>query len=454
MCAILSDEVSGTPWCDPRECKLPKCLCPSSEIPKRLTREETPQMVFFTFDDAVNEENIKYYTHLFKTDRLNPNGCPITATFFVSYNWTNFDYVRFLYRNGHEIGSHSITHRLPKTYWARAPYEEWDYEIDGMRRTLAQESRIPKYRISGMRSPFLQVGGNTQFQMLRDNKYVYDSTFVAGPITSNDSDRSTPLWPFTLDTVADTDISSIQPSPNRSFNGFWEVPLNRWIGLDGMGCPMVDACAVPTDEESTYQYLKDNFNRHYERKTPFGINMHAIWFDKGYTYRAMDRFLKELVDMDDVWILTISQIIDWLKHSDPRSPLQNFLPWRRTCLIHDARKSRKLQEENETVKKFADENVTRKSTPKLPAQDESVQQKAESIPRKTLSRSVKRGAKTDITLYKITSNRIGYNNHTLSVNATMVGADDSSKGAKSSSSHALISGSMLTLIHVAFVFGL
>ena len=62
--------------CNPTVCRLPDCFCGGSEIPGGLRKEETPQFVLLTFDDAVNDLNEKFFSELFK-DRTNPNGCPI-----------------------------------------------------------------------------------------------------------------------------------------------------------------------------------------------------------------------------------------------------------------------------------------------------------------------------------------------------------------------------------------
>ena len=69
-------------------------------------------MIMLTFDDAVNDVNFPLYEDIFHDNnrkRLNPNGCPIRGTFFVSHEWTDYGAVQTLYSRGHEIASHSIT---------------------------------------------------------------------------------------------------------------------------------------------------------------------------------------------------------------------------------------------------------------------------------------------------------------------------------------------------------
>lgn len=91
---IIIDLISGfnsqiAPACDLNKCKLPKCQCSSTQIPSNLHRNNTPQFVLFTFDDAVSVSNIDYYDIAF-FNRTNIDGCPAAATFFVSHEYTNY----------------------------------------------------------------------------------------------------------------------------------------------------------------------------------------------------------------------------------------------------------------------------------------------------------------------------------------------------------------------------
>ena len=97
--------------CDKSSCLLPDCKCGGQEIPGNLTREKMPQLVVLTFDDSVNDLNQRLYQSIFHPIRRNPNGCPISATFYVSHEWTDYGHVQNMYSDGHEIASHSISHR-------------------------------------------------------------------------------------------------------------------------------------------------------------------------------------------------------------------------------------------------------------------------------------------------------------------------------------------------------
>lgn len=74
-----------------------------------LSVNATPQIVLLTFDDAVNDINKEIYAEIFEHNRKNPNGCPISATFYVSHEWTDYTQVQNLYADGHELASHTVS---------------------------------------------------------------------------------------------------------------------------------------------------------------------------------------------------------------------------------------------------------------------------------------------------------------------------------------------------------
>ena len=71
--------------------------------------EQVPQIVLLTFDDSVNDLNKGLYADLFERGRVNPNNCPIGATFYVSHEWTDYSQVQNLYAGGHEMASHTVS---------------------------------------------------------------------------------------------------------------------------------------------------------------------------------------------------------------------------------------------------------------------------------------------------------------------------------------------------------
>ena len=78
-CATLLVSGQRASTCDSRACQLPNCFCGGINIPGNLTKEEIPQLVLLTFDDAVNGLNKEFFSKLFD-ERYNPNGCPIKVS--------------------------------------------------------------------------------------------------------------------------------------------------------------------------------------------------------------------------------------------------------------------------------------------------------------------------------------------------------------------------------------
>jgi len=79
--------------------------------------------------------------------------------------------------------------------------------------------------VRGMRSPFLETGGDDQYRMMVDAGFEYDSSFMVGPHEAGAA------WPFTLDypPTVPTYCSNLN-CPRLPHPGVWQLPLNRWLG--------------------------------------------------------------------------------------------------------------------------------------------------------------------------------------------------------------------------------
>ena len=317
-------DVTGSP------CRLPSCFPPLSGIPGGLTGDETPMFVYFTFDDAVTEWSDTFFRRFFRSERKNPNGCPIRATHFNSDGSTDYSIVKRLYEEGHEIGSHSVTHRVPQTWWKEASLTDWKREIQGQRKNIHRKAGIPMEDIRGSRAPFLQLGGDTQFHMLTEEGFTYDASMSA--------QTNPPTWPFTLQShdqlyhqsrVLDSSLCSIKPCPTQMYP-LWEVPLNI-LHMDSSHtprCTMVDGCR-PQSKEEALRFLWQNFHRHSsaDTKPPFGVNMHTAWFAWPHNADAMDEFIGELSQMDNVWIVPIANLLRWIQSPTPTFRMNSFKPF-------------------------------------------------------------------------------------------------------------------------------
>jgi len=302
--------------CKTHKCHLPDCLCGQTRLKEMSATLHRPQLVMLTFDDSVNDLNRDLYSEIFKDYRLNPNGCPISATFFVSHEWTDYSQVQNLYASGHEIASHSISH----SYGEQFSRSKWMKEMVGQRELLSAFAGIPLEDIRGMRAPFLAIGGDNMFEMMHEANFTYDSSM---PVYEN----KPPVFPYTLDYKMPHDCM-IPPCPERSYPGLWEIPLVMWNDLGSGRCSMLDACSNPSNAEDVYKLLWQNFARHYNtNRAPIGLFYHAQWFTQPHNMEGFERFLDTILSLDDVWFVTSWQAIQWMRNlANPVDPL-NFEPF-------------------------------------------------------------------------------------------------------------------------------
>eukprot|EP00094_Tigriopus_californicus_P014017 TCALIF_13573-PA protein Name:"Protein of unknown function" AED:0.26 eAED:0.26 QI:227/0.66/1/1/0/0.25/4/72/144 len=73
-----------------------------------------------------------------------------------------------------------------------------------------------------IRSPDLQNGGNTQFQIMKDYGFLYDSSLPTEEYAFVNMDRA--LWPYTFAYLSIQDCQ-IDPCLNPSYPGIWESPI-------------------------------------------------------------------------------------------------------------------------------------------------------------------------------------------------------------------------------------
>lgn len=220
--------------CDPSKCKLPDCRCSSMDIPGLLMPSNTPQFVVLTFDDAVTITNIDFYRKAFN-GRLNPNQCPVSATFFMSHEYTNYQLVHELYSKGHEIALHSISHNATTDYWKKATNKTLSLEFGGQREMAAHFANIPKEDIRGIRLPFLQMSKEASFQMMAEEGLMYDYSWPTIRYTGPG------LWPYSLEYASNQDCV-IGPCPEESYPNIWVMPMISWVDQKNIFCSMVDTC--------------------------------------------------------------------------------------------------------------------------------------------------------------------------------------------------------------------
>jgi len=332
---------NAAPLCALDICVLPDCFCsvdgtgvPGDLCPEGTDCTNVPQMITITFDDAINNNNIDLYANMFNRKRVNPNGCDIKATFFVSHKYTNYTAVNLMHAQGHEIAVHSITHNADEKFWREGSEQDWADEMDGSRTIINTFANISDASVVGSRAPFLRLGGNNQFSMLENYTFLYDSSITA-PL------QNPPLWPYTMYfKMPHRCHGHNQKCPTRS-HAVWEMVMNELdrrsdttIDESLSGCAMIDSCSSILSGEQFYKFLVHNFKRHYEtNRAPMGVYFHAAWLKNNREF--LDTFLywidQVLEETNDVYFVTMTQAIQWMQSPVSASQADRFAPWQSQC---------------------------------------------------------------------------------------------------------------------------
>jgi hypothetical protein len=186
-------------------------------------------------------------------------------------------------------------------------YEEWVGEMIGMREILRHFANVSNSEINGMRAPFLKPGRNTQYKVIEDFGFIYDSSIVVPP-------NKIPVWPYTLDYKIPHECKS-GTCPTKQFPGVWEVsaffscfkklnfdpslhsqvPLNTHFveSFEGGICPYLDQCVLHNhDPDEVLEWLQEDFSRYYEQnKAPYMMAFHTNWFQIKELEQGLHKFL-------------------------------------------------------------------------------------------------------------------------------------------------------------------
>jgi len=335
----VADDPNRAPDCDPSQCQLPECFCSSdgTQIPNGLEAANVPQMVVLTFSGAVNTENIDIFDEIFNGARLNPNDCQIKGTFFVSHQFTNYSAVQD-HRRGHEIAAFGISSGdTTSEYWSEGSYDLWKDEMTGNRQIIERFANITDGSVIGVRAPLLAVGSNNQYRMMADNFFVYDAS-VTAPL------GRVPIWPYTLYfRMPHKCHGNGGRCPSKS-HGIWEMVINELDRREDIerdeplpGCPMVDTCTNIRDANDLTTLLNNNFNRHYNtNKAPFGLHFQASFLKDKEKRRALTKFIDQITKKNDVYFVTMLQVIQWMQNPTEVSNLGTFQEWKEKCDVKGA----------------------------------------------------------------------------------------------------------------------
>jgi len=303
LLSILNSVHSYT--CDPNTCKPPSCTCASPSPPGGIDPKDAPQFIILSYDDAVNGSTFDILKHMYK-DLAHVNGCPVVATHFVQNVYTNYHQVQQLHAQGDEIALHTFGHTELAS----------QKEIESGKKAIIAFAGIPENDIKGFRPPFLSYNENL-IQAVQNLGLTYDSS--APTIRENAS------WPYTLDNGffddVDCNTNKICNEPNIH-KGLWEIPLYSTFYPDNKPPVSMDQ---DYDNGNLLNILKDNFNNRYNgNRQPMAIAVHAVHCEEPKEKVDLYReFIKWALGKKDVYFVTYSQLIEYMKNPVKASDLQD-----------------------------------------------------------------------------------------------------------------------------------
>lgn len=289
-------------------CKLPKCWCFNSN--PYLHLKQIPHLIYVTFSGVVSETMRQKISYLFSDDRMNPNGCNIKSTLFVTSQNSSYGAINWLHRRGHEIALNGLTD-------GNIDPELLHLQIPIQKRLLKDYAGIPEIDIRGWRNPKLNFEGGEHLKYVKQYNLDYDATLSL----IETRHQNFGYWPFTLDFGLENGCYSSVTCHEKRYSGLWEVPITSFMDINSTcRCLYVDSCIFRfLTAVEMYDFLVTNFVRAYTMKKPLGINLRSEWLQKNQqeNFRGLEAFINFLVDLPDVYIIRISDLINWIQY--PRS---------------------------------------------------------------------------------------------------------------------------------------
>ncbi|MCL1946914.1 MAG: polysaccharide deacetylase family protein [Chitinivibrionia bacterium] len=361
----------------------------SPEHPGDFPLEKTPQFVMIGADDCGEVETMLWLTN-FLGGLKNPDGSPVLANFYVNGRYAQNNYTgtvdttvkktwhawKKAHDAGHEIGNHTYSHWFddnfsePREDPRLLPVERWNAEIVSNDLTISANLGIPRSRIYGFRTPFLEYN-RAAYEAMNRRNFLYSSSIEEG--MQPDQDGTNRYWPYQITDGAQIDSMQAEWSSGDDDWGYkaigkfpnsrmWEIPIYSYIvphdslaskygfkaglrarvkkntpwfndttgnltGFDyNMFAPKAwDGAAMKGNE--CLATLKNTFDTHYSgNRAPMTLGMHPDYYmksrDKNYKSagnhlqrrKMIEDFILYVLENPDVRIITGRSLVDWMKN--------------------------------------------------------------------------------------------------------------------------------------------
>jgi hypothetical protein len=221
----------------------------STDHPGALSLSEVPLFILIGWDDNTNGPAIDWATSLYD-GKLNPDGTPATASFFMNSSSFKDDDVLIKAIDDklvgtHEVGNHTYDHHdaiddkwgeMTKFLRIDATASEWEEILQKGLDTLVDYTDATVAKVTGFRAPFLEYGTNL-YPALEAIGARYDHSIENRP--NDDLEWS---WPYTMDNGSESHNSSWKNDGDpQQFTvpdapGLWQIPVH------GLALPDDETC--------------------------------------------------------------------------------------------------------------------------------------------------------------------------------------------------------------------
>ncbi|XP_028131891.2 chitin deacetylase 8 [Diabrotica virgifera virgifera] len=297
--------------CESDSCTIGNnCRCSSQASPLGGNLTEYPQLISLTFDEAVTQHIYDNSWITLLGNIYNPDDKPISGTFFVPHEYTSYQRVNDLYNFGFEIGVHSITKDFRQNYWRYATLDTLTKEFKGQKQIISTYANIPAEAIIGVRTPQLQLAGNTSIEAYIASELAYDSSWPSLP--------SRRLFPYTLDYQSTEQCLLGAECPNEAFPGYWILPINDLTSPNGTECNSLATCGIEGSVDEIAKYLDDQIEGiRSKSRTPINLMINSYWFEQTDTsFDGLRKFLENTVarEAKDTFFVSQKQVLDFIKN--------------------------------------------------------------------------------------------------------------------------------------------
>lgn len=292
------------------------CYCPSVSIPGNLSLEDTPQFIFFTFDDAIPFDffnKADFLRDLFQNPQIkDSNGCFLRPTFYAQSKFNDFGMAAWFEKIG-EISLHTTTHKTSKF----TTKDVWIKEFGTVGNNMRYLGDV--HEIRGARAPYLQFNDD-YFDALKFLNLAYDSSGTFNFKWDNynlPASEQKNYWPFTLDFgFPRKSMCEVGVCPSKTHPGVWEFLMNGW--MRGSFEQIIMDYII--NENSLYDFIKDFDDNYNRNRAPLGFFFHVAWFEdlECLFDKTKKKFLIDLfsyiASKPNVLFATPYRVIQWMKN--------------------------------------------------------------------------------------------------------------------------------------------